>query len=103
MIGVAENDLGAERFDNVLGDRFYAARGADGHEDGGLDCLVGKKNLCAATAGTIFAKQVELKTHRAILSVLRGKPRRSEPVTKLQESNLRPQRLEHDAHHEPTI
>jgi hypothetical protein len=40
MIGVAEDDLGAERLQNVLRNRLHAACCADRHEDRSLDHLM---------------------------------------------------------------
>src|SRR5260370_20160843 len=49
MIGVAENELRAQLFQNVLRHGFYCARGAARHEGGGLDLAV--RGLHAAEAG----------------------------------------------------
>ena len=59
VIGVAEDDFGAERFERVLGDGFDGAGGADGHEDRGLDGAVGKMKLGAAAAGFCFRDDFE--------------------------------------------
>ena len=42
VIGVAENDFGAERFEHVLRDGFDRALRADGHEDRRFHGLMGK-------------------------------------------------------------
>src|SRR5260370_34346896 len=49
MIGVAENELRAQLFQNVLRHGFYCARGAARHEGGGLHLAV--RGLHAAEAG----------------------------------------------------
>jgi hypothetical protein len=41
MVGVAEDDFCAEGLERVLGDGFDGSLRADGHEDGGLDGLMG--------------------------------------------------------------
>jgi hypothetical protein len=72
VIGVAENDFGAKGLQDVLGDGFDGAGCADGHEDGGLNGLVGKDELRAAAAGFGLVEQVELETHSTILDGLRS-------------------------------
>ena len=59
VVGVAEDDLGAEDFEDVLGDGFDGAGGAHGHEDGGFDDLVWKGELGAAAAGGGFVQDLE--------------------------------------------
>ena len=54
VIGVAENDLGAERFQRVLRDGFDRSLRADGHEDRGFDGLMRKTETSAASAGVQF-------------------------------------------------
>ena len=51
VIGVAENDLGAERFNHVLRYGFDAAGRADRHEDRSFHHLVRQVHLRAAAAG----------------------------------------------------
>ena len=51
VIGVAEDDFRAERFERVLGDGFDGALRADGHEDRRLDGLMGQEEAAAAAAG----------------------------------------------------
>jgi hypothetical protein len=48
MVGVAEDDLGAQVFEGLLGDGFYGGGGAYGHEDWGLDLAVGEMEGDAA-------------------------------------------------------
>ncbi len=54
MIGVAENDVGAELFEDVLRDSLNAGDGTDGHEDWRLDDAVRQlhaSETCTAVAG----------------------------------------------------
>ena len=51
VVGVAENDLRAERLKDVLRNGFHAAGGADGHEDRSFDGLMRQIDLRAAAAG----------------------------------------------------
>jgi len=50
MVGVAENDLSAEGFENILGDGFDGAGGANRHEDWSFDGSVREMELRAASA-----------------------------------------------------
>ena len=59
MIGIAEDDLRAEGFEDVLRDGFDGAGCADGHEDRSFDGLVGKMQLRAASAGLSGVENVE--------------------------------------------
>ncbi len=73
VIGVAEDDFDAERFERVLRDGFDGALRADGHEDGGFDGLMGQEETAAAaTGGCGFRENLELKAHQRILSVRLG-------------------------------
>jgi hypothetical protein len=63
VIGVAENDFGAERFERVLGHGFDRSLRADGHEDGGFDRLMGKVETRAASAGGGFGQELERLSH----------------------------------------
>ncbi len=72
VIGVAEDDLCAEGFEDVLGDGLDGACGADWHEDGCLDGLMGQVEGRAASAGGGGVEQVEVEAHLLILSVRFG-------------------------------
>jgi hypothetical protein len=67
MVGVAEDDLRAEGLEDVLGNGFDGAGSADGHEDRGLDCLVGQMEGRAASAGRGCVEHVEVEAHLLIL------------------------------------
>jgi hypothetical protein len=67
VIRIAEDDFGTEGFQDVLGDGFDGSGCANGHEDGGLNGLVRKDELCTAAAGFGLVEQVELETHSTIL------------------------------------
>ena len=47
VVGVAENDLGAEILEIAMGHRLHRAAGADRHERGGLDDAVRRAQLAA--------------------------------------------------------
>ncbi len=53
VIGVAEDDLCAERFERVLRDGLDSALGADGHEDWCFDGLVRQDEAPAAATGGV--------------------------------------------------
>lgn len=42
VIGVAEQNLNAELFEDILGNGFDRCRGADGHKDGSFNFAVGR-------------------------------------------------------------
>ena len=68
VIGVAENDLGAERFEDILRDCLDRSLGTDGHEDGRLDGLVREDETGTATAGSGFSDELEGRSHFKILA-----------------------------------
>ena len=68
VIGVAEDDFGAEGFERVLRDGFDGAGGADGHEDGRFDGGMGQSDATAAAAGGGFGQELEAEAHQRILS-----------------------------------
>ena len=68
MVGVAEDDFCAERFERVLWNGLDGALRADGHEDGGFDGLVGEEKTAAAAASGGFGKELEERGHVSILS-----------------------------------
>src|SRR5437016_2761131 len=53
MIGVCEDDFGAELFEGLLRQRFDGSLCADGHEEGSLDSAVRGEKAAAAGAGRI--------------------------------------------------
>ncbi len=63
MVGVAEDDFCAERFERVLRDGFDGALRADGHEDRGFDGLVGEDETAATAAGGGFGEELVVKFH----------------------------------------
>ena len=67
MVGVAEDDLSAEVFEDILGDGFDGTLCADGHEDGGFDGLVRKVDAGAASAGGGCGEEVKAEGHFIIL------------------------------------
>ncbi len=67
VIGVAEDDFGAQGFEDVLGNGLDGAGGADGHEDGGFDGLMGQHDLGAAAALIRAVEEVEGESHSLIL------------------------------------
>jgi len=71
MISVAENDLCAECFNNVLGHGLYAARSSHRHEYWRLHGLVRQMHLRAPSAGLGCVQQVECEAHLVILVRLR--------------------------------
>jgi hypothetical protein len=72
MVGVAEDDFGAEGFERVLWDGFNSTLRADGHEDRSFDSLVGKMKTGAASAGRGCVEELEVEAHQRILSVQRN-------------------------------
>ena len=71
MVGVAENDFRAQRFQRFLRNGFDGARCSHRHKHGGLHGLVGQMELRAAAAGRGFFQDFKLQAHQRILSVLR--------------------------------
>ncbi len=67
MVGVAEDDLGVEGFQRVLGDGLDGARSAYGHENGSFDGLMGQMKLGSAAAFGDGIELVEGEGHVAIL------------------------------------
>jgi hypothetical protein len=67
VVGVAEDDFCAERFERVLRDGFDGALGADRHEDRGFDSLMGQQETAAAAAGGGFGEKLEERGHGLIL------------------------------------
>ena len=67
VVSVAEDDLSAEGFEDVLGDGLDGACGADRHEDRRLDGLVGQVEGRAASAGGGCVEQVEVEAHPLML------------------------------------
>src|SRR5215469_11356517 len=67
MIRVAENDLRAQRLDDVLRYGLDAACGADRHKHWRLDCLMRQMHLPAAAACVSGFQQIELQAHLLIL------------------------------------
>jgi hypothetical protein len=57
VVGVAEDDLGANFFEDGLGDGLDGALGSDGHEDGCLYGLVGQVKAGAAGAGGVSGEE----------------------------------------------
>ena len=68
MIGVAEDDLGAERFNDVLRNGFDGSSSADRHENRRFDGLMGQMDLRAPAARVGCMDKVEVETHVTILS-----------------------------------
>ena len=68
VVGVAENDLRAQRFEHVLGDGLDRSGRADRHEDRGFDGLMGQIEPRAAAAGGRFPDDFELEAHHWILN-----------------------------------
>ena len=50
MVGVAENDLGAQFFEDVLGNGLHRRDGADGHEDRRFDLAMRRDDASGASA-----------------------------------------------------
>src|SRR5580698_7106764 len=73
MVGIAEDNLGVERFEHVLRYGFDGAGGAHRHEYRGFDCLVRQDELGSASASLGLVEQVELEGHSTILA---GRPMR---------------------------
>ena len=71
MVGVAENDLGAQGFQGVLGNGFDGSGGADGHKYRCFNGLVGQEKLSAAAALGGGVELVEGEGHRTILNAAR--------------------------------
>ena len=67
VIGVAENDLSAKRFERLLRDSFNRSLRADRHEDGGFDGLVRQNQTRAASAGGARLDHFERAVHGTIL------------------------------------
>ena len=68
MVGIAENDLRAQRFKHVLRYSLDAAGGSHGHEHRGFHGLVRQVHLRAPTAGVRRIEQVECEAHLVILA-----------------------------------
>jgi hypothetical protein len=71
MIGVAEDDLRAEVFEDVLGHGLDGAGGADRHEDRSFDRLMGQMKPAAAAT---FRGGLELVEGEGHLMILGAKP-----------------------------
>ncbi len=69
VVGIAEDDLRAEVFEDVLRDGLDGALGADGHEDGGFNDLMGKVDAGTAGAGRGSREEFEAQGH---LFIVRG-------------------------------
>src|SRR5579872_870529 len=67
MVGVAENDLCAEGFEDILHDGLDGARSADRHEDWGFDDLMGEMQSSAPSAVCGGLQKIEREGHRPIL------------------------------------
>ncbi len=67
MIGIAENDLCAERFDDVLRHGLHAAGRSHRHEHGSFHGLMRQLHLRAPSAGLRCVQQVECEAHFVIL------------------------------------
>jgi hypothetical protein len=63
MVGVAEDDFCAERFERILRDGFDGALRADRLEDGGFDDLMREDETAAAAAGGGFGEELEEQAH----------------------------------------
>ena len=68
MIGVAENDFGAEGFEHILRDGFDRSLRTDRHEDGRFDGLMRQSEARAAAAGCGFSDELERWSHSLILA-----------------------------------
>ena len=68
MIGVAENDLRAERFDHVLRHGLDAARRSHRHEHRCFHGLMRQMHLRAPSAGFGGVEQIECEAHFVILA-----------------------------------
>jgi hypothetical protein len=68
MVGVAENNLRAEFFEDFLGHSFNAACRSHRHEHRGFDGLVRQVHLRAASTVRRGIEQIECKAHFVILS-----------------------------------
>ena len=53
MVGVGEDDSGAEGLEGFLGEAFYAGGGADGHEDRRLNDAVRRGQKATTRTGGI--------------------------------------------------
>ena len=67
VIGVAENDLSAERFERFLRDGFDRSLRADRHEDGGFDGPMRQNQTRAASAAGARLQHFEGDVHGTIL------------------------------------
>ncbi len=67
MVGVGEDDLRVEIFDDVLGYGLDGGSGADGHKHWSLDSAVGQLQLRAATARLRGVFNLKAKGHLALL------------------------------------
>ena len=63
VIGVAENDLGAQRFQHVLWNGLHRPGSPYRHEDRSFDGPVRQKELRAAPSGLGVVDQAELEGH----------------------------------------
>jgi len=57
VVGVAEDDLRADVFEDGLGDGLDGSLGAYGHEDGCLYGLMGQMEACTAGAGGVCREE----------------------------------------------
>jgi len=71
VIGVAEDDFGAERFEDVLRYGFDGAGCADRHKDGRFDRGMRQNDASATAAGGGFGNEIEAEAHLRILSGMR--------------------------------
>ena len=95
VIGVAENNFSAQRFQHVLRDGFDRAGGAHRHEDRRLDRAVRQMHLSPPPARSGGCRYVEVETHQTILTGQRG--RWGVPADSGQKSEIRDQGSENRA------
>ena len=74
MIGVGEDDAGAELLERVLRQSFYSGGCADRHECGRFECAVWRREFASAGACRVGLGNLERKAHYIIVAVRRLSP-----------------------------
>jgi hypothetical protein len=77
MVGIGENDFGAESFERFLGESFDGGGGANGHESRRFDDAMGRGEKATPRASWIGMLDFERKTHFASVSGEDERPERT--------------------------
>src|SRR5665213_247681 len=70
MVGVAKNDLSAQRLERVLGNGFYSSLRAHRHEYRRFNSLMRQRNTPPSSAGLSLRDDFKTSAHQLILSAI---------------------------------